>query len=73
MIWKPASTYSTLPVTPRARSLARNTAVSATSAGSVLRRSGARRATSSRMDEKSRMPRADVVLAQVKEPDERGS
>ena len=42
MICMPASTNRILPVTPRPRSLARKTAVSATSAGSVLRRRGAR-------------------------------
>src|SRR5262245_7752764 len=42
MICMPASTKRQCPVTPRPRSLARKTAVSATSAGSVLRRNGAR-------------------------------
>jgi len=42
MICNPESTNSTLPVTPRPSALARNTAASATSAGSVLRRNGAR-------------------------------
>src|SRR5579885_1731933 len=48
--------------TPRPRSLARNTAVSATSAGSQLRRSGARWATRSSTVPKSLMPRADAVF-----------
>ena len=47
-------------MTPRPSGLARKTAVSATSAGSVLRRSGALAATCSKMMERPGMPRADA-------------
>src|SRR5437764_1443311 len=49
MICRPESTNRTFPVTPRPRLLARKTAASATSAGSVLRRNGARWLTESSM------------------------
>ena len=62
MICMPASTNRQFPVTPRPRSLARNTAVSATSAGSVLRRIGARVWIVSRIVEKSLTARAEAVL-----------
>ena len=55
--WKPASTISTSPVMPRPASLRRKAALSATSATSTLRRSGARSGYTCRIFEKPLMPR----------------
>lgn len=49
------------PVTPRAKSLNKNTAVSPTSSGVVARRSGARSSISFKIELKSPTPFADNV------------
>src|SRR5207245_2655448 len=62
MMWKPLSTKSTSPVIPRASGLQRNTAASATSAGSVFRRRGERSFMTSRIRLDPWIALADAVL-----------
>lgn len=59
--------YPAFSFTPRPRPLPKNTAASATSAGSVFLRNGARSATAVKLFERSLIPRADAVFTRPAE------